>query len=75
MSYLATPSSSCSCSLHTVCHPAAPCAHVTAKQILMLMAWIDMMACKDLQDPYGYWPLAGVHGLNWPYQGHKPGKQ
>jgi hypothetical protein len=41
----------------------------------MLMAWADMMACKDLSDPYGYWPLAGVHGLKWPYQGHNPGKQ
>jgi len=22
-------------------------------QILMLMAWAEMMACKDMSDPYG----------------------
>lgn len=44
-------------------------------QILLLMAFADMMACKDMSDPYGYWPLAGVHGLGWQYNGHTPGTQ
>jgi hypothetical protein len=36
------------------------------------MAFSEMMACRNMSDPYGYWPLAGVHGLKWDYNGLKP---
>lgn len=51
---------------------AAAAATANGVQILLLMAWREMTTSNDTTNPLGFWALAGLHGMNWPWNGQMP---
>jgi hypothetical protein len=41
-------------------------------QILMLKAWAELLASTDTTSDTSFWALAGVHGMDWSYNGTVP---